>query len=540
MLRTLHPIPADGRKLKVCAYARVSADKYDAEMSLDNQISYYTTLILDNPNWDYCGVYADEAVTGTSILKREQFKNMVAKAMRGMIDIILVKSISRFGRNITDVIGAINELRTKGIEVFFEKENISTLDSTANVALSMYAQLAESEAKSMSQNMKWSIEKRMQKGKYRIPVEEMLGYAYDGKGNLIIVEEEARIIRQIFSLYLERVSLLTIARIMEENGYKTGVGYSHWNEKTITRILLNEKYVGDCHLQKEFTSKMSSRRQVINRGELDSYYLKDAHPAIIDRDTWDAACALRAERRVKYNKPKGMAKAAPRIETGFGICPHCGKNYFIKRLANAKSGVKYTLTCASNRSTLTCRESETVFLEDLKDIVLELITMLKSKPQELKKELKSALFIDEKPIKFKIESINEEINLLRNKVQSLNGKIDDCYTAIRDEIESNIENLMTEKKALENSLLTQLDYDSKIKEITTALDSLSITEREQNYRTLLKRLVIKSRTDLTFVIGNEDLSGLDLMNLKRCFESEHRIKVRGQFYIVKYGVFFNR
>src|SRR5574344_1567397 len=133
MLRTLHPIPADGRKLKVCAYARVSADKYDAEMSLDNQISYYTTLILDNPNWDYCGVYADEAVTGTSILKREQFKNMVAKAMRGMIDIILVKSISRFGRNITDVIGAINELRTKGIEVFFEKENILTLDSTANV-----------------------------------------------------------------------------------------------------------------------------------------------------------------------------------------------------------------------------------------------------------------------------------------------------------------------------------------------------------------------------------------------------------------------
>ncbi len=168
-----------------------------------------------------------------------------------------------------------------------------------------------------------------------------------------------------------------------------------------------------------------------------------------------------------------MTKVTPRIEAGFGICPHCGKNYFIKQLANAKSGIKYTLTCASNRSTLTCRESETVFLEDLKYVVLELIAVLKSKPQELKKVLKNALYIDEKPIRFKIESINEEINLLRSRVQSLNGKLGDCYTAIRDEIESNIENLMTEKKALENNLLTQLDYDSKIKEITTALDSLS-------------------------------------------------------------------
>ena len=540
MYRTLHPIPTNGRKLNVCGYARVSADKFDAEMSLDNQISYYTTLILDNPNWNYCGVYADEAVTGTSVLKREQFKSMVAKAMKGMIDIILVKSISRFGRNITDVIGAINDLRTVGVEVFFEKENISTLDSTANVALAMYAQIAESQAKSMSDNMKWSIDKRMKKGKYRIPVEEMLGFTYDGKGNLIIVEEEAKIIRQIFSMYLQRVSLLTIARTMEEQEYKTGIGSSTWNEKTITRILTNEKYVGDCHLQKEFTSKMSSRRQIINRGELDSYYLKDAHPAIIDRNTWDAACALRAERRIKYNMPKGMEKKPPRIETGFAVCPYCGKNYFVKRLANAKSGIKYTLTCSSNRSTLTCRESETVFIEDLKDIVLELIATLKTNPQTLRKELRNALFIDEKPIKFKINSINDEIDLLRTKLKSIDGKFDDCYIAIRDEIELNIENLMAEKKKLENSLLTQLDYDSKIKEIIATVDSLSSEDRNQNYRSLFKKLVVKSRTDLTFIVGNDDLSGIDLQALPRCFEGEHKIKVRGQFYLVKYGIFFNK
>lgn len=540
MLRTLHPIRTDGKKLNVCAYARVSADKYDAEMSLDNQISYYTTLILNNPNWEYCGVYADEAVTGTSTDKREQFKNMVAKGMKGLIDIILVKSISRFGRNITDVISAINDLRTMGVEVFFERENISTLDATSTVALSLYAQLAESEVKSMSENVKWAIDKRMKKGKYRIPVEEMLGYTYDGNGNLVIVENEAKIIQQIFSMYIQRISLLTIARTMEKEGYLTGIGSPHWNEKTITRILINEKYVGDCHLQKEFIDKMSSRTSVVNRGERDSYYIKDAHPAIIDRETWEKACELRAQRRIKYNKPLGGKRAKPKTETSFCVCPYCGKNYFIKRLANAKSGIKYTLNCSSNRSTLTCRESESVFVEDLKDIVLELITTLQSNPIRLKSELKKALSIDDKPIRFKINSLNEEIDRLRTKLTCIKDNTSDSFRAIRDEIGIEIENLTSQKKKLENDLLTQLDYETKRNEIINIVNSLSSTDRNQNYRVLLKKAIINSRTDITFIIGNEDISCLNLLELPRCFESEHKIKVRGQFYIVKYGVFFNR
>ena len=148
---------------------------------------------------------------------------MVDKALKGMIDIILVKSISRFGRNIVDVIGAINKLRTMGVEVYFERENISSLDVTSTIALSMYAQLAESEAISMSQNMTWAIDKRMKAGKYYIPVNEMLGYRYDSEGNLYIVESEARIIREIFSMYIQGLSLLFIARTMMENKEKTPI-----------------------------------------------------------------------------------------------------------------------------------------------------------------------------------------------------------------------------------------------------------------------------------------------------------------------------
>ncbi|MBQ6920518.1 MAG: recombinase family protein [Bacilli bacterium] len=536
MYRTLHPIPTDGRKLKVCGYARVSTDKFEAEMSLDNQISYYTTLILENPDWDYCGVYADEGITGTSIIRREQFRNMVAKAMKGMIDIILVKSISRFGRNITDVISAINDLRTMGVEVFFEKENISTLDASSTVALAMYSKLAEAEIESMSQNMTWSVEKRIKKGKYRIPVEEMLGYDYDEKGNLVIVEEEAKIIREIFELYVEKVSLLSIARIMESKGYKTGIGRNTWNEKTVTRILINEKYVGDAHLQKVITSKMSSGIQHVNRGEKESYYIKDGHPGIISRELWDKACAIREARRIKYNTPKGMPKAAPHVETGFGVCPYCGGNFFIKRLSNAKSGIKYTLTCNSNRSTLTCRESESVFIEDLKDIVLQQINILKANPTTFKKELQKAYKFDEKPIRTKLDYLNSEIEEYRNKLRKIQDKKDESYDLIRDEINLHIENLTKEKNQCENALLTQLDSDSKIKEIIAELNKLSAEDREQNYRGLFKKVVIKSRTDLTFIVGNDKLNGLDLLNLPKVLKGTKTIKVRGQFYLVNFGI----
>ncbi len=538
MIKTQHPIPVNGRKLNVCAYARVSTDRQEAENSLENQIDYYTTLILSNSEWDYAGVYADEGTSGTSLTKRKQFNMMVDKALNGLIDIILVKSISRFGRNITDVIGAINKLRTKGVEVFFERENISTLDVTSTLALSIYAQLAQSEAESMSQNMAWSIETRMKNGIYYLPVNEMLGYKYGDKGNLCIIEKEAKIIREIFDMYINGLSLLYIAKTMMEKGYKTGIGNSYWDDKTVTRILVNEKYVGDCHMHKSFSGTISARSQHVNRGEKDSYYVKDGHPAIITREVWEKACAIRESRRIKFHKPKGF-KAEKKVESGLAVCPYCRSNYFIKRLTNAKSGIKFTLTCRSNRATLTCRESESVFVEDLKDIVLEQIKILKANIIGFKKELKASLTFDTTSTEAELSIINDKINTLKKRMEQLSGNVDDSYMAIKDEITKEISELMPSKKLLENTLLTKANNELEIKEITKTLLDLSDEDREQDYRALFKKMIVKSRTDLTFIIGSEDISKLDLLNLPKKFQGTYRIKVRGQYYTVNFGVFFN-
>ena len=540
MLRTLHQIPANGRKLNVVGYARVSTDKYEAEQSLENQIDYYTTLILENPNWEYCGVYADEGITGTSLEKREQFKNMVAKAMKGLIDIVLVKSISRFGRNVIDVIGAINQLRTVGVEVYFEKEGISSLDSSCTIALSLYAQLAESEANSTSKNVLWSIENKMKRGIYRLPVESMLGYDYNEKGELVIIEEEANIVRTVFDMYNQGLSMNFIIKTMEERGYKTALGNDKWNQGSIFGILTNEKYVGDCHLHKTFAPKVSARTMVVNRGEVDDYYVKDGHLPIISRDVWDKACAIRECRREKMGKKKGMKKPDPWPESGFAVCPYCRKNYFIKRLTNATTGIRYSLNCSSNRSTLTCRQSESVFLNDIRDIVLHQLNLIKQNPLMFKKLMKENLLIDIAPLKAKIEFIDRDISDLEDKLNSFKGPKNDSYMALKNEIKKRVENLIAERKVVENTLLTQENNERIIKETMELIDSLPSTEYNPNYRRLFKKAIIKSRTDITFVIGNEDLSNLDLLNVNKLIEEKHTIKVRGQQYTVSFGLFFNK
>ena len=536
---TKHPIPADGRKLNVCAYARVSSDKDLAEMSLETQIQFYTTEILKRDDWEYCGVYADEGITGTSIANRENFIKMVNKALHGFIDIILVKSISRFGRNITDVISAINELRKNGVEVYFEKENISTLDNSSTIALNLYAKLAEQEAKNVSENVLWSVEKRMKKGRYRIPVEEMLGYAYDGD-KLVIIEQEAKVVREIFDMYVEGLSISYIAKEMEKRGYKTGMGKTQWGNKSVTTILCNEKYVGDCLLHKTMQKHMSSRTQIVNRGEKDAYYVKNGHPAIISREVWDKAEAIREERRIKMGKSKGMVQPPKSVYAGFGLCPYCGKNYYIKRLSNAKEGIKKCLACGSNRAMLTCRESESVFLDDLKAILIKQIGILKSNPIEFKNALRNTYVGNKEALQEKVCILNGKIDNLRAKYKAIENKIGDSFNALKNEIENELNDLFVAKQKTENELLTSNDAEIVIKQIFDSLDKINEDNIEESFRILFKRMIVKNRLDLTFIIGNENVTNLNLLDLKKILVGSHQIKVRAQHYTVKFGIFINK
>ena len=249
-------------KLRVAAYCRVSTDSEEQATSYEAQIEHYTNYIKSNPEWELAGIFADEGITGTNTKKREEFNRMIEECMQGKIDMIITKSISRFARNTLDCLKYIRQLKEKNIPVYFEKENINTLDSKGEILLTIMASLAQQESQSLSQNVKLGIQYRYQQGKIHINHNRFLGYTKDKDGNLVIVPEEAEIVKRIYREYLEGSSMLQIARGLEADGILTGAGNPRWHTSTINKILRNEKYIGDALLQKTYTVDFLSKKRV--------------------------------------------------------------------------------------------------------------------------------------------------------------------------------------------------------------------------------------------------------------------------------------
>lgn len=222
-IKSLHKF-YPGQKLKVCAYARISTNKDELETSLDEQIFHYSEIILSNPNWEFAGIFADDGISGGSINKGDQFQTMISLAKLGKIDIIIVKSISRFARNVLDLLETIQDLRVLGTEVIFEKERISTLDPQSDNYLTLYSKFAEEELISMSKNVNWRNQKNMRDGRYRLRTSQMLGYRYNSNNEIYIVEEEPKWIREIFERYAKGDTPADIADYLELNNVRTALG----------------------------------------------------------------------------------------------------------------------------------------------------------------------------------------------------------------------------------------------------------------------------------------------------------------------------
>ena len=271
-------------KLRVAAYCRVSTDSEEQATSYEAQIEHYTNYIKSNPEWELAGIFADEGITGTNTKKREEFNRMIEECMQGKIDMIITKSISRFARNTLDCLKYIRQLKEKNIPVYFEKENINTLDSKGEILLTIMASLAQQESQSLSQNVKLGIQYRYQQGKIHINHNRFLGYTKDKDVNLVIVPEEAEIVKRIYREYLEGSSMLQIARGLEADGILTGAGNPRWHTSTINKILRNEKYIGDALLQKTYTVDFLSKKRVPNNGIVPQYYVENSHEPIIPRE----------------------------------------------------------------------------------------------------------------------------------------------------------------------------------------------------------------------------------------------------------------
>jgi DNA invertase Pin-like site-specific DNA recombinase len=316
------PIGSEYRKRRVAAYARVSTGSDEQLSSYEAQVDFYTRHINDNSEWEFVSVYTDEGISGTNMKKRDGFNRMIADALDGKIDLILTKSISRFARNTVDSLVTVRKLKEKGVEIFFEKENIYTLDAKGEMFITIMSSLAQEESRSISENVTWGKKRSMEDGKISLPYKHFLGYEKGEDDLPKIVEEEAKIVRKIYSLFLEGKTIRNITQYLTDQGIPTPSGKKQWSVSTITSILSNEKYKGDALLQKTYTVDFLSKTIKKNEGELQQYYIENSHPAIIDPETFDLVQNELKKRQPNRRQLNSNSPFAAKL-----ICSECGGYY---------------------------------------------------------------------------------------------------------------------------------------------------------------------------------------------------------------------
>lgn len=274
----------------VAAYCRVSTDQEAQSTSYELQCRYYTEYISSKEGWLLAGIYADEGISGTQMKKREQLKILIEDCKSGKIDMILTKSISRLSRNVVDCLSIIRELKALSppVEVYFEKERLSSLDDKTEMILGVMASVAQEEARSISANITWATKKRMEEGTQKIPTTCLLGYESDESGHPIIIEEEAEIVRYIYKNFIKGLHPNIIADRANSKGWTTVMG-NQWTGNSIKNILRNEKYCGDVLMQKTFTVDYLTHKTKKNEGERDQFYIADHHDPIVSREVWNQA-----------------------------------------------------------------------------------------------------------------------------------------------------------------------------------------------------------------------------------------------------------
>ena len=314
-------------KLRVAAYCRVSTDSDEQATSYDAQIEHYTAYINGHPDWELAGIYADDGISGTNTKKREKFNRMIDECMAGNIDMVITKSISRFARNTLDCLKYIRQLKDKNIPVFFEKENINSMDSKGEVMLTIMASLAQQESQSLSQNVKLGLQYRYQQGEIQINCARFLGYTKDENKHLVIVPEEAEIVKRIYREYLEGASMLKIARGLEADSILNGAGKEKWHTSNVNQILRNEKYIGDALLQKTYTVDFLTKKRVKNNGLVPQYYVENSHEAIIPREIFMQVQEELIRRRIVHTSPNGKNRtfSSNHCFAQMIICGNCGE-----------------------------------------------------------------------------------------------------------------------------------------------------------------------------------------------------------------------
>ena len=331
-------------KKRVCAYARVSTDSIEQKDSFYYQVEYYKNYIGKRDDWEYAGIYADEARSGTQVKKRDEFSRMIKDCMNGKIDMIITKSVTRFARNTVDSIKAIRKLKELGIGIYFEKENISTLSEKSEMLLTILSSLAQGESETISSNNKWGIKKRFEDGTFKLSI-PAYGYTKNKNGELIINKEEAKIVRRIFAEYINGKGPYVIARGLNEDNIPTKRTAEEWQESVVKVILQNPIYEGDLLLQKTYTTEVLPFERKVNKGEMPQYFIENNHEPIITREEGQMVREIYEYRRKQMGiddsgKYQNRYEFSSRI-----ICGECGSIFRRQKIYIGKPYEKIQWCC---------------------------------------------------------------------------------------------------------------------------------------------------------------------------------------------------
>lgn len=499
-------------QLRVAAYCRVSTEQEEQQSSYKVQIAYYTDLINKKKEWTLAGIFADEGISGTQTKKRTEFNRMIRMCKQKKIDLVITKSISRFARNTVDCLEYVRQLKSLGIGVIFEKENINTLTMTSEFMIALYGSFAQAESESISKNVSWGKEKAYREGKVQFQYKYLLGYKKGEDGKPEIVPEEAETVREIFELYLDGLPLLEIAKTLETEGRTTATGKKVWSKGEVQRILKNEKYVGDALLQKTYTVDCITHKVVKNNGERPMYLVTDHHAPIVDRDTYNRVqqelARRSSKRKISSKTTTEQGKYSGKYAlTELLICGNCGTPY--RRTTWASRGKKQIVwRCISRleHGKRYCSDSPTIHEEKLHRAVINAINGYFDCHDEVKKILKSNLetaILNTGQDEFsRLEQRLAEIDQSRNDLVSLiaSGGCDE------NTLDDEFARLYSEEKAVSEKLLNLKTENQNLQENADKIDEISSIIDSQNFKvTEFDNVLVRKLIECIKVISKTEI-----------------------------------
>ncbi len=473
-------LPGVIRKRRVAAYARVSTDSEEQANSYTAQVDYYRQYIKSNPEWEYIDVYADEGITGTSTKKRDGFNRMVRDALNDKIDLILTKSVSRFARNTVDSLSTVRKLKEVGCEVYFEKENIYTLDSKGELLITIMSSLAQEEARNIASNTAWGRRKTFADGKVTFAYSSFLGYEMGEDGKLRIVEEQAKIVRRIYDEYLSGKTSYDIATRLTVDGIPTPMKKTKWQSSVIESILCNEKYKGDAILQKHFTVDFLTKKIKPNEGELPQYYIENNHPPIIPPEKFEMV-----QEEIKRRAEAGGYMRSVSPLSGRVMCGDCGGFYGRKVWHSNTPHRSYEWHCNNKFTKRKYCTTPTVKAEAIEKCFIEAFNNLLEQKNEIAENYRLCL-----------AAITDDTELVKQK--------DALDKQIEEETERTREFLFRRSKSDEDlekinekydEYLARLDALQKERQKVSSQISL-LAAKKNNIKTFL-RILKKQKTPLT-------------------------------------------